>query len=73
MKGVKLMKTIEITSYEPIHDEKGSRRKITKRIETFNDNEVRDNDFCTLCRSPIFPECTKTCPYREAAMKYGRK
>ena len=55
------MKTIEIESYMPIRDENGMHFEATKRYETYSDDQVREDDVCTMCGMPNYPECTKTC------------
>ncbi len=64
------MKSIEITVHELIPDNNGGHYKVTKRIENIPDERVRENDFCTLCQSKIYPECKKICHRYPSVVEY---
>lgn len=55
------MKTIKIDSHEFVKDENGGHFKVTTRYETYTDEQVRDNDLCTVCGSSAYPKCTEVC------------
>ncbi len=53
------MKEIKVTSYDLV-DGKGFTYK-GERVERFEDCQVRDNDLCTVCQKPTYPECKSYC------------
>ncbi len=65
------MKRIEIETLE--FNEKTGKFDHSFRYREFEDDQVRDNDLCTICGVPAYPECIKTCSnYSGDLLKNGK-
>ena len=55
------MKEIEVSTYTPVRDENGVHFEVTKHVEKYTDDQVREDDLCTRCQNTGYPECRENC------------
>lgn len=64
------MKIIPVRICDPVEDENGIHMEEYIEEWKYEDDQVRDNDFCTICGRSTYPDCTKGCRKREYALKF---
>ena len=64
---------MEIKGFEVVEDESGKHIEHSTEILEIPDDQVRDEDICTICGSPIYPECKKICHNFESEGKNENK
>lgn len=64
------MKVIPVRVCDPVENENGIYMKEYIQELTFEDSQVRDNDFCTICGRSTYPNCIEGCKKRAYALQF---
>lgn len=55
------MMKMEIPGFEVVEDRNGKHIKEYTEIRDIPDDKVWEEDICTICGWPTYPECKKSC------------